>query len=53
MQASSTPAVNSATRSAGVAAVTHSSSLRGEPWQKRVGPSPSTSTTSCERVPRT
>ena len=47
MHASDTPAVNSSTRSAGVAAVTHSSSLRGEPWQKSVGPSPSTSTATC------
>ena len=44
MHAASTPAVNSATRAAGVSTVTHSSSLRGEPWQKSVAPRPVTST---------
>jgi hypothetical protein len=42
--AARTPAVNSVTRSSGVATVTHSSSLRGDPWQKSVAPSPATST---------
>ena len=38
-------------RSSGVSGVTSSSSLRGEPWQKRTGPRPSTSTDTCSSKP--
>jgi len=41
----SIPVMKAPTRCRGVRSVTHSSSLRGEPWQKHVGPRPSTSTT--------
>jgi hypothetical protein len=42
---SSTPASAARMRASGVANVISSSSLRGDPWQKRVGPNPSISTT--------
>src|SRR6476659_3383475 len=45
--------MNSRTRSSGVTGVTHSSSLRGEPWTKRVGPSTSRSRTTCDGKPLT
>src|SRR6476660_8149811 len=50
---SGTPAMNSRTRSSGVTGVPHSSSLRGEPCTKRVGPSTSTSSTTCDGKPLT
>ena len=50
-RSASTPASSSPIRSSGVASVTHSSSLRGDPWQASTRPSEATSSTTCAAKP--